>query len=786
MNKVKILVMFVFLLGAGQISLLPVEMAYAQIDPTETQALLDLYAPVLYFHPTELFRPQPVDVLVDNARLRQNRAFWFDTNILSNVAISDLFAYQDDSYFLDAWYGDEELSDSRNYSFHRFYYETVLQPEVSSLPIVTYGRIVSDEVTGNVILQYWLFYYYNDWFNKHEGDWELVQVVLDPQHEPLEVVLSQHHGGTRRVWQDTQIEDDTHPVAYVALGSHANYFWGDELYPNGQDVGNSRVEIMDRTGSFGRVIPQVIPIPEEKQVKSDPDSWQGSEWLLFAGNWGETAPIGDFGGPSGPTQKGQQWEQPYEWGIAQPLDTETWYANRLRIEALAGSNGDMQVALSSEESSQLEGVEQSTNLAILHRDPEPDEVIQATIDILSGTLDQVTVIWPDPENEQVWKYTFEEIADRDTGQAFLILTADQAPELLIDGVNQSFSPSKSESVQVSWDTPDFVWMVNLLPASDIARGVTLSLLAGLIPTLLFVGVIYWVDRFEKEPKRLLATVFLWGAIPTLIFSLLARLFIQLPSDAFSPAAIAALRTGVLIPLVEEILKGLVVLYILLRYRREFDDTLDGIIYGSMVGFGFAMSRNIVSFLGAFIVHGYAGLTTEALLTGAIYGLNQATYTAIFGAGLGHARLSKQHWIRRWVPLAAFLLAVTSHILHNLAVHSFSGRNAFAMILTLGGFIVLAVIIIWALQRQKIWMRMELKDDIPAHLYHVVLSTSGKAKAQWRALLAQGYQGWRETRRLHQLCAELAFKRMQARRFSDDSEFANEAEALRLEIETMID
>lgn len=187
-----------------------------------------------------------------------------------------------------------------------------------------------------------------------------------------------------------------------------------------------------------------------------------------------------------------------------------------------------------------------------------------------------------------------------------------------------------------------------------------------------------------------------------------------------------------------------------------------------------------------MVHGFAGLSTEALLTGVIYGLNQASYTAIFGAGLGYARLSQQRWIRRWVPLAAFVMAVTSHILHNLAVHSFSGLNVLTMFLTLGGFVVLVVIIIWALQRQKFWIRRELKDEIPAHLYHVVISTSAKAKAQWSALFAQGYQGWRETRRLHQLCAELAFKRVQARRFPDEGEFTEEAKALRLEIKAMIE
>ena len=83
----------------------------------------------------------------------------------------------------------------------------------------------------------------------------MVQVMLTSEEEPEWVALSQHHGGTRRAWADAPVEESTHPVAYVALGSHANYFAGDEVYPNGKDVGNARIEILDRTGTYGRVVP---------------------------------------------------------------------------------------------------------------------------------------------------------------------------------------------------------------------------------------------------------------------------------------------------------------------------------------------------------------------------------------------------------------------------------------------------------------------------------------------------------------------------------------------------
>jgi protease PrsW len=765
--------------------LLPEKRIFAQSDANEQHALLEKYAPVLYFHPAEIFRPQPVDVLVDNARLRQQRAFWFDTNILPQVSIPDLFAYRDESYFLDAWYGDEELSDNKNYSFHRYYYETVLQPGVGGPPMVVYGRLVEDENTGAIVLQYWLFYYYNDWFNKHEGDWELIQVMLSPEGEPQHVVLSQHHGGTRRVWRDAQVEEGTHPVAYVALGSHANYFWGDEVYPNGQDVGNTRVEIIDRTGSAGRSIPAVIPLPAAIDNPDDPASTAGGEWLLFGGNWGETATIGDFGGPSGPSQKGQQWQQPYQWGLDQPLDAETWYSNRMRVQVCGDTSLVAEIRFLNLDGQPIDEIEHSTNFAILHRDPYPGEAVFVEIEGVTGSVEKIIATWPDAKNAQVERFVFKEFHLSDPGVVSMLLSTDKTPELKMGDASSPIQPSLNETVPATWDALDFVWMVNLLPAVDVAKGISIGILAALLPTLVFMGMVYWTDRYEKEPKRLMAVVFFWGAVPALLVSLLARFFIQLPVGALSPSLVAAIRTGVIIPLIEETLKGGIVLFILLRHRREFDDSLDGIVYGSMVGFGFAMSRNMIGFLSGFFVHGFSALSMEALFTGAIYTLNQAAYSAIFGAGLGYARMSKNRRARRWAPLLAFFLAVAAHIGHNVAVHAATGFNLLTMVLTLGGFILLGIISSLALRKQLQWIREELKDQISKELYDVVVSSARRAQSQWWAMFSQGYRGWRRTRRLHQSCTEMAFKLRQSRIFPAEKGLIAEVETLRKDIDRLI-
>ena len=86
---------------------------------------------------------------------------------------------------------------------------------------------------GRLWLQYWLFYYYNDFQllgpllsgGKHEGDWELVQVRLGASEKPEQAVFSQHKTAESKAWANVRKRPSAAtPLVYVARGSHANYF----------------------------------------------------------------------------------------------------------------------------------------------------------------------------------------------------------------------------------------------------------------------------------------------------------------------------------------------------------------------------------------------------------------------------------------------------------------------------------------------------------------------------------------------------------------------------------
>jgi hypothetical protein len=99
-----------------------------------------------------------------------------------------------------------------------------------------HGRVVHQD--GWVVLQYWLFYPFNDWrsgffgANDHEADWETLFVYLSESEtgevSPEWVAYAAHDyagDNLRRRWDDPEVEKvEDHPVVYVGAGSHASYY----------------------------------------------------------------------------------------------------------------------------------------------------------------------------------------------------------------------------------------------------------------------------------------------------------------------------------------------------------------------------------------------------------------------------------------------------------------------------------------------------------------------------------------------------------------------------------
>jgi len=176
-----------------------------------------------------------------------------------------------------------------------------------------YAHVATDpNHPGQLALQYWFYYVFNDWNNTHEGDWEMIQLVFDTADarkalslEPVSIGYSQHEGAERADWGDDKLEvvESTHPVVYPAAGSHANF------YEPALHLGSSAEEGVgcdDTSGPSSEIRPLVRTIP------SDPANARTAyPWISFEGRWGELQPA-FFNGPTGPNLKAQ-WTEPIRW-----------------------------------------------------------------------------------------------------------------------------------------------------------------------------------------------------------------------------------------------------------------------------------------------------------------------------------------------------------------------------------------------------------------------------------------------------------------------------------------
>lgn len=316
----------------------------------------------------------------------------------------------------------------------------------------------------------------------------------------------------------------------------------------------------------------------------------------------------------------------------------------------------------------------------------------------------------------------------------------------------------------------------------------LSLSLGAGPMLAYGGLMYWIDRYEKEPVPLLLGLFGWGAIFAVAWSLIVEtaLGVGLFLVTGSEATVTLTTGSITAPLVEEFLKGLALLVVWVAFRLEFDSYLDGIVYGAIIGLGFAATENaLYIYTLGYLEEGWAGLATVSVLRIVLFGFQHAYYTAFTGLGFAAARLSRRGWIRWLAPLAGLTLAVLTHSFHNSLIPIVGGLRGLAL-LTVADWIgwgVMLGVIVWALRRERSWILAYLGPEIegavltPAQL-QVAASPVRQTAARWQALR----QGRRSlVTRFYQACAELAWKKHKADTLPADPEIAEAIDRLRAEV-----
>jgi protease PrsW len=299
-----------------------------------------------------------------------------------------------------------------------------------------------------------------------------------------------------------------------------------------------------------------------------------------------------------------------------------------------------------------------------------------------------------------------------------------------------------------------------------------SLCFGFVPMLCFAFFVYWLDRYEKEPKVLLTTVFFWGVIVAAGGAYLLNTMFGIGIYWLSGSEqVADLATGSLIaPTVEETLKGLAVLVVFLVVRHEFDSILDGIIYAAIVALGFAATENSLYIYRGFAQEGWTGFWTLVFIRVFLVGWQHPFYTAFVGIGLAVARLNRGRAVILTAPLVGLVLAVFAHSFHNTIPAILGGFGLIAgMALDWGGWALMATFTAWALWRESACLKRHLADEVTAgRMTGDQYRTAGSALAQFAAATSALFGSrYTSTVRFYQVCGELAHKKEQLARLGDE-------------------
>jgi hypothetical protein len=256
--------------------------APASADELSPDELLARYQPVTVFDRTEAFQPTSVEDFLDDADLQL-------------LGADGLFHAADVPAPGLPVSGDGWRLDHRGCSPAAGLDAVGCYAAAAGGPSVVYGR--HEVRAGTVVLQYWLFYTDNFWsltyppsgfaWQAHEGDWEVVTIVLDEGQNPVEAAYSQHCTGERRAWADVQ-KQGTHPVVYVATGSHANLF-APGLHPISLSCYPAPIRAIleqnDVTPLDFLITPGRVLGPGPTAIERVHDN--SPRWLRFPGTWGE-------------------------------------------------------------------------------------------------------------------------------------------------------------------------------------------------------------------------------------------------------------------------------------------------------------------------------------------------------------------------------------------------------------------------------------------------------------------------------------------------------------------
>jgi RsiW-degrading membrane proteinase PrsW (M82 family) len=309
---------------------------------------------------------------------------------------------------------------------------------------------------------------------------------------------------------------------------------------------------------------------------------------------------------------------------------------------------------------------------------------------------------------------------------------------------------------------------------------TIAATAAILPVPTYTFLILQLDRYEHEPWLVLVAAFLWGAVvATFIAAMMNDLLGMAAASVVGQNLADALESSAIAPIVEEAAKGSALLILFFMVRREFDNTLDGIVYGSLVGIGFAMTENVLYFGREYQSDGLIGVGMLFYFRVVLGGLGHALYTGTTGAALGYAREVSKRWMAVVIVPIGYFCAVLQHASWNFLgagvipsllpddlnplILLFVVMPITSVVFTAPGLVTLVIVAILAWHRESNVIREFLKDEVTrgtltAEEYAVLPLWRQRMRTEWGMLRRKGLRAFFALRDFHQAATELAFKK----------------------------
>lgn len=314
-------------------------------------------------------------------------------------------------------------------------------------------------------------------------------------------------------------------------------------------------------------------------------------------------------------------------------------------------------------------------------------------------------------------------------------------------------------------------------------GLPSILAAIIIPAVPAIGIsllVNFMDRYEREPWYLRLAAFLWGAIiaipPALLIERRIDNGLQSLLGPGSSDVIRSLFQGLNAGVTEETIKGLGLLLLFFILRDEFDNVTDGIVYGALIGAGFAMVENF-----RYFAIDFKQFPVFLIVYRVVLGwLGHSTFTVCFGAALGYVRHTRIRWRQLAFPLLGYVLAVGLHTFFDFvdfqasaALNASPGNSdvTFLSLLALIGDYVppflaqmfLLYILIKALAHEAAVIREFLAVEVSNGVvkvdeYALVQNSFQRTKAERRIWRKYGFRQWLRVKALYQTEIGLAFRK----------------------------